>query len=53
MEETGILENTALLKLVLPGFEPGQKPETVFVYEYVHGDDPNRRIWAVWSPSGT
>ncbi len=30
-----------------------EKPETVFVYEYVHGDDPNRRIWAVWSPSGT
>ena len=24
----------------------------VFVYEYVHGDDPTRRIWAVWSPTG-
>jgi len=25
MEETGILENPALLNLVLPDFEPGQK----------------------------
>jgi hypothetical protein len=30
-----------------------EKPENVYVYEYVHGDDPNRRIWAVWSPTGT
>ena len=30
-----------------------EKPARVFVYEYVHGDDPRRRIWAVWSPTGT
>jgi hypothetical protein len=30
-----------------------EKPGEVFVYEYVHGDDANRRIWAVWSPTGT
>jgi hypothetical protein len=30
-----------------------EKPGNVFVYEYVHGDDPNRRIWAVWSPTGS
>lgn len=25
----------------------------VFVYEYVRGDDPSRRVWAVWSPTGS
>jgi hypothetical protein len=30
-----------------------EKPENVYVYEYVHGDDPNQRIWAVWSPTAT
>ena len=30
-----------------------EKPSRNFVYEYVHGDDPRRRIWAVWSPTGT
>jgi hypothetical protein len=30
-----------------------EKPASVFVYEYVHGDDPRRRIWAIWSPTGT
>jgi hypothetical protein len=27
-------------------------PGRVFVYEYVHGDDATRRIWAIWSPTG-
>ena len=30
-----------------------EKPSRNFVYEYVHGDDPGRRIWAIWSPTGT
>ncbi len=30
-----------------------EKPGNVFVYEYIHGDDPNRLIWAVWSPTGS
>ncbi len=30
-----------------------EKPGAVYVYEFIHGDDPTRRIWAVWSPSGT
>jgi hypothetical protein len=30
-----------------------EKPGNVFVFEYVHGDNPNRRIWAVWSPTGS
>lgn len=30
-----------------------EKPGDVFVYEYVHSDNPARRIWAVWSPTGT
>jgi hypothetical protein len=30
-----------------------EKPGNVFVYEYVHGGDPSRRTWAVWSPTGT
>ncbi len=25
----------------------------VYVYEFVRGDDPARRIWAVWSPTGS
>ena len=25
----------------------------VFVYEFVHGEDDGRRIWAVWSPTGS
>jgi len=28
MEETGILENPALLTLVLPDFEPGRNPRS-------------------------
>ncbi len=30
-----------------------EKPGEVYAYEFVHGDDANRRIWAVWSPTGT
>ncbi len=30
-----------------------KKSGETFVYEYVHGDDPDRRIWAVWSPTGS
>jgi hypothetical protein len=30
-----------------------ETPGTVLVYEYVHGDDPKKRIWAVWSPTGS
>ena len=29
-----------------------ETPERVFAYEYVHANDPTRRIWAVWSPTG-
>jgi serine/threonine-protein kinase ATR len=25
----------------------------VYVYEFMHSDDPNQLIWAVWSPTGT
>ena len=30
-----------------------ERPREVFVYEYAHGDDPERRIWAVWSPTAS
>jgi hypothetical protein len=30
-----------------------EQPGNVFVYEYVQADDPNRRIWVVWSPTGS
>jgi hypothetical protein len=30
-----------------------EKPGEAFVYEYVHGDHPTQRIWAVWSPTGS
>ena len=30
-----------------------EKPGSIFVYEYIHGDDPERLIWAVWSPTLT
>jgi hypothetical protein len=30
-----------------------EKPGEVYVYEFVHGDDSEKRIWAVWSPTGS
>ena len=30
-----------------------QAPGDLYVYEFVHGDDPSRTIWAVWSPTGS
>jgi len=32
MEEAGILGNTALLKVVLPSFEPGQKVSSFWAF---------------------
>lgn len=29
--------------------EPGQ----IYVYEFIHDIEPHKRIWAVWSPTGT
>jgi hypothetical protein len=26
--------------------------EKVYVYEYVHGTTPNKRVWVIWSPTG-
>jgi hypothetical protein len=23
-----------------------------YAYEFVHGEDPKKRVWAVWKPSG-
>lgn len=28
-------------------------PGDVYVYEFVHGMDSKRRVWAIWSPTGT
>ena len=25
----------------------------IYIYEYINADNPNQRIWAVWSPTGT
>ena len=30
-----------------------EKPGNVFVFEFAHGDDLNRRVWTVWSPTGS
>ena len=46
----------AHLKKTLGDFRFGrvvaEKQANVFVYEYIHGSDPKKRIWAVWSPTG-
>ena len=30
-----------------------EKSGDVYIYEYINADHPSRRIWAVWSPTGT
>lgn len=30
-----------------------KKPGELYVFEFAHGDDPGKRIWAVWSPTGS
>jgi hypothetical protein len=30
-----------------------ETPAEVYAYEYVHGADPAKRVWAVWSPTGS
>jgi len=30
-----------------------KSPGALFVYEFEHGDDPNRVLWVAWSPTGT
>jgi hypothetical protein len=30
-----------------------KKPGELFVYEFVHGNDPAQIVWVVWSPTGT
>jgi hypothetical protein len=30
-----------------------ERPGDVFVYEYIHSGDAVRRIWAIWSPTGS
>ena len=30
-----------------------QQSESVFIYEYVHGQDETMKIWVVWSPTGS
>ena len=28
-----------------------ETPDKAFIYEFVHGDDPNQVVWAAWSPT--
>ena len=30
-----------------------EKAGEVFVYEFTHGADPQKRVWAAWSPTGS
>ncbi len=30
-----------------------QEPGDLYVYEFIHGADPARKVWAAWSPTGS